>query len=576
ARAAQPASGNMPALPERQALPGFDNLTGTIDATEHGGTVALDSQDLVLALPGWFAEPAMPFDKLALQARWSFPQQDQLLVEVDGMEFAQGTLTGSLSGRHQLPLGAGKGPGTADFSGTVDGFQINQVGRFLPTVTPEHLRDWLTGALQGGVLHDARLRLRGDLAHFPFRADNLAERARGEFRVAGRIENGKLEYAPGHVAPDNKSPMWPLAEQINGTIVFDRARMEIRGENLRTLGVGLSNVKAVIPDLAAHDLMLDIDGNAAGPLQEFLRYVSASPVLEWIGHFTEDTRGSGNAKLALKLHMPLSHLPDTKVQGALQLLSNDVTLFPDLPPLQAALGRIEFNEHGFNLNGVGASFLGGPLAVTGGTQRDGTIAVRWGGTLAGEGLRRTASHPALQRLGKHVSGSTRYTGAVLVKDRQHTVIVDSSLAGLGLELPAPLNKPAADALPVHFVLAGGPANDAGVAQDELRIAVANIASARYLREKQGRSGWMVRRGGIGVNVPAPEPESGLMLNANMKSLNLDRWLALGSELAGGEGKPAEAGADSGPNLAQYFVPEVVAARANELVFDERKLLDVVV
>jgi hypothetical protein len=41
-----------------------------------------------------------------------------------------------------------------------------------------------------------------------------------------------------------------------------------------------------------------------------------------------------------------------------------------LPPLQAA-GKIEFNEHGVNLNGVGASFLGGPLALSGGTQRDG-------------------------------------------------------------------------------------------------------------------------------------------------------------------------------------------------------------
>lgn len=573
ARAAQPASAGVPALPQRAALPGIENLTGSIDATEHGGTLAVDAQDLVLALPAWFAEPAMPFDRLALQARWSYPQQDQLLVEVNDLQFAQGALNGTLSGRHLLPLGEGKGPGTADVTGSVDGFQINQVGRFLPLATPVHLRDWLVGALQGGTLRDAKLRLRGDLAQFPFRADNLVERAKGEFRVAGRIENGKLEYAPGHFAPDNKSPMWPLAEQINGSIVFDRARMEIRGDTLRTLGVGLTNVKAVIPDLGAHDLMLDIDGNAAGALQEFLRYVATSPVLEWIGHFTEDTRATGNAKLALKLHMPLSHLEQTKVQGSLQLQSNDVTLFPDLPPLQASLGRIEFNEHGFNLNGVGASFLGGPLAVSGGTQRDGSIAVRWGGALSGEGLRRTASLPALQRLGRHVSGSTRYTGSVLVRDRMHTVTVDSSLAGLGLELPAPFNKVAADALPVHFVLHGGPAGEGGVAQDELRLAVANLASARYLREKQGRGGWVVRRGGIGVNLPAPEPDSGLMLNVNMKAVDLDRWLALGSELAGGAGKGA--GADGGPNIAQYVVPDVVAARAAELVFDERKLLDVV-
>jgi len=41
-----------------------------------------------------------------------------------------------------------------------------------------------------------------------------------------------------------------------------------------------------------------------------------------------------------------------------------------------------------------------------------------------------------------------------VRDRQTQIVLDSNLAGLGIELPAPLNKPAADALPLHFVLAG--------------------------------------------------------------------------------------------------------------------------
>ncbi|MGZ5199026.1 MAG: YhdP family protein [Telluria sp.] len=577
AQAAVAASASQAAQPARGALPGFDNLTGAIDAGARGGSVQLDSNALVLHMPAWFAVPDMPFDKLAVQARWSYPQQDQLLVEVDGLHAEQGALKLALSGRHALPLGEGKGPGTADFSGTVDGFDINQVGRFLPLATHAGLRDWLTGALQGGVLHDASLRLRGDLSHFPFRADNPAERAQGEFHVAGRIENATLEYAPAHRAADGKAPLWPLAEQINGSILFDRARMEIHGDTLRTLGVALSNVKAVIPDLGARELLLDIDGNAAAPLQEFLRYVAASPVLDWIGRFTEDTRATGNAKLGLKLHMPLDRLADTKVQGALQLQGNEVSLFPELPALAGSTGRIEFNERGFNLAGVGGQFLGAPLAVTGGTQRDGAIVVRLAGTLSGDGMRRTAPEPALARFGRHLSGSARYTGAVVVRDRQHTVMLDSTLAGIGMELPAPLNKAAADALPLHFVLTGGPANEAGVARDEIRVGLGNNVAARYLRERQPRGAWTVVRGGIGVNLPAPEPDSGLMLNMNMKSLNLDQWLALGSELSGSDGKAdAAAAGPAAPGLSQYIVPEAMAARTAELVFDERKVADVVV
>lgn len=587
ARAAVPAGADpaQPALPARSALPGFSNLSGSIDASDEGGSVNIDADKFALALPAWFADPDMAFDRLGLRARWSWPRADQLLVEVDGMELSQGALKATLSGRHLLPLGPGQGPGSADITATVDNFDIASIGRWLPTATPEHLRDWLTGALQGGTLRDAQLRLRGDLAHFPFRASNAAERARGEFRAAGRLENAKLEYAPGHFAADDKSPLWPLAENINGSIVFDRARMEIHGDTARTLGVALSNVRAVIPELGSHEMMLEIDGNAAGPLQEFLRYVSVTPVLEWIGHFTESTQGTGPARLGLKLRLPLANLHDAKVQGALQLQNNDVTLFPELPPIQAALGRIEFSEHGVNLNGIGASFLGGPLQLSGGTQPGGAIAIQMAGSVSAEGMRATAALPALQRLGAKLSGSAKFNGSVTVKDHKSDIVIDSTLAGMGIELPAPLNKPADAALPVHFVLAGQPTGPDGVGRDELRIGVGNLGAARYLRERQPHGPWVVKRGGIGVNVPAPEPDSGMMINVDMKSLNVDRWLAAGAEIAGsgngagnGEGKGADKGAAEagGVSMAQYVVPDTIAARAGELIVGERALRNVVV
>lgn len=569
-QAARAASATAPARP---ALPGIDNLSGSIDATQDGGSVSVDSSNLALRMPAWFPEPAMPLDSLALQARWRYEPQEQLLVEVDKLSFAQGSLRGNLSGRHQLPLGEGHGPGVADISGSLDGFRIAEVGRFLPNATPEHLREWLATALQGGMLEDVRLRLRGDLSQFPFRAANAAERARGEFRVAGRLAGAVLEYAPGHRTPDNK-PAWPLAEAINGSIVFDRDRMEIRGDTLRSFGLDLRNVRAVLPNLGAHDSVLDIDGSASGSLQGFLGYVAASPVLGWIGHFTEDTRGSGNAGLSLKLQMPLADLHQTKVQGALQLQNNDVNLIPDLPPLQAALGKVEFNEHGFNLNGVGASFLGGPLALSGGTQKDGAIAIRLSGTLSADGMRRSAPAPAVARLATRLSGSTRYSGSIGVREHRLNVTLDSSLEGLGLQFPAPLNKAAETELPLRFVLDGEPTVE-GVGRDALRLTLGNAVSARYQRSHQPRGPWTVERGGIGVNLPAPEPDEGMMINVDMKSVNVDAWLAAARAIAGddeGEGS----GGKAGPNFSQYVVPTTIAARATELFVADRRMADVVV
>ncbi|QJE03143.1 TIGR02099 family protein [Massilia forsythiae] len=580
AREAVAALDGQPARAARKATPGVRNLSGSVDAGDRGGSVTLESKQLALLLPAWFAQPDMPFDRLGLQARWSWPRDDQLLVEVDGMQFAQGALTGTLSGRHLLPLAPGHGPGSADIEASIDGVDIAGVKRFLPLATHEHLRDWLTGALQGGRLRDAHLRLRGDLSHFPFKAANAQERARGEFRVSGRIENGKLEYAPSHRADDGVTPLWPLAEAIEGSIVFDRARMEIHADSAHTRGIALTDVSAVIPELGAHESVLDIDGNAAGALQDLLGYVGASPVLGWIGHFTEDTTATGAAGLALKLHLPLADLHQARVQGALQLQGNDVTLFPELPPLQGATGKVEFSEHGVNLNGVGAGFLGGPLTLAGGTQPDGAIVIQLAGSATADGMRGTSSLPALQRLGARLSGGARFAGSVTVKDHQARIVVDSTLAGLGVDLPAPLNKAAADALPLHFALTGQPTGADGVGRDEIRIALGNTAAAHYVRERQPHSPWIVKRGGIGVNVAAPEPDSGMMINVNMKALNVDRWLAVGAEIAG-QGAPASATAPapasggSGANMGQYVIPDTIGVRAGELVIGERPLRDVV-
>jgi uncharacterized protein (TIGR02099 family) len=573
ARLPQPATGKSPAVRGMPALPGFDNLSGTLEATERGGSFTLDADRLVLQMPDYFTEAAMPFEQLRGRVSWAYEGNEQLRLELEDLQFQQDGLRGSLSGSHLLPLD-GKSPGTVDLTGKLDGFDLKKIGRYLPIQTPDHLRHWLTGALEDGMADDVSLRLRGDLAHFPFQGSSAAERARGEFRVAGRLSNGKLNYAPGVYAKDGKSPLWPQAEKIKGGFVFEGARMEIHGDTASTGNVALSNVKAVIADLSSHDGLLEIDGNAAGAMQEFLNYMAASPVLEWIGHFTDETTASGNAKLALKLQLPLNRMPESKVLGSLQLQGNDIVLWHDMPTVQGAIGKIEFNEKGVNLNNLAGGFIGGPVAISGGSQRDGSIQVRLGGAITVDGLRKTWPAPAMQRVASHLSGGARYTGLITAREHHYSVTVDSNLAGLGLDLPAPLAKGAADALPMRFVLNGAAANEAGLARDDIRIALGSGVSAAYQRQRLGKGPWKLLRGGIGVNVPAPEPDSGMALNASLKSLNVDHWVDLADAIAG---KP-EAGDASGAGSAdvtQYVVPDTMAARAGELIVGERKLDNVV-
>ncbi|QYF94242.1 TIGR02099 family protein [Massilia sp. PAMC28688] len=576
ARLAQARTASRAATAAVPAIPGFENLSGSIDASEKGGRVVLDSRALVLHLPAWFAEPSMPFDDMKLQARWSFAPQDQLLLHLESMHFVQGAIKGSLSGRHQMPLVAqpGKPAGVIDMAGTFDGVQLGQLGRLLPLATPPHLAAWLTTAIEDGVVNDATLRLRGDLARFPFR-----EPGSGEFRVAGRMSGARLNYAPAQFGADGVSPQWPLAHDIEGTFAFERTRMQFEIDSARSLGVTLAKVKLAVPDLADPNRVLSIEGGASAPLQEFLRYIDASPVGTWTGRFTEQVRATGPARLALKMQLPLTHMKDSRVQGALQLMNNEVMLFPDLPPLHAAIGKLDFTERGVTLSGMGASFLGGPLALTGGSSREGGVQIRLSGAVSAEGIARQYPGAAMAPVASRISGGARYTGAITVRDGLPQVVIDSTLAGLGLAFPAPLNKAAAEALPLHFALTGLQGSGAGtaepVARDEIRINLGSTMAARYLRQRVGKGAWRVTSGGLGVNAPAPEPEEGLTINANMKLLNVDQWLELGSRVSAAAGPRAE-GAGGGANMAQYVVPDVMAARASELIILDRKLDTVVV
>ncbi len=579
-RPARPRSGKMPAQAAVPAIPGFQNLTGQVDANDRGGSFSLASSDLSLQLPGYFAEPVLPFERLAMQAHWAFQENDKLLLEIPKMDFVQDGVSGSFSGKHLMPLNgpAGKPRGTIDINGRLSRLDIAKTARYLPLQTPPALRDWLTGALIGGTITDVKLKLKGDLAQFPFHAAVRNEKSRGEFSVAGNIENGTLNYAPGHTASDGKTLLWPVIDNINGRIAFDRARLEIDAESARTSGVALSHVKAVIPDLAAHEMQLAVDGEAAGELQNFVRFSNDSPVSGWIGHFTDDVKATGDSRLALKLQLPLAHLEDAKVHGALQFAGNNVNLRSGLPALLGAGGKLEFNEKGFGIAGIKANFLGGPVLISGGTQRDGTIQVKADGSISADGVRKTYSMPVTRQSTERIAGGTRYSATIRVKNKHPEVVVESNLAGLALDFPAPLGKSAAESLPLRFVLKDLPTSDPAIARDEITLSLGPAISARYEREKSGdrNADWRVVRGGIGVNVPAPQPDSGVVANVSMKSLDLDAWNRAVASVVSGGGASDGAKPSGALSLAQYVEPEVLAARATELILLGKKLDNVVV
>jgi uncharacterized protein (TIGR02099 family) len=577
ARPAKPRSAKQAAQGALPFVPGIENLTGQLNINDRGGIVNVDSEKFKVSAPGLFNDPDILFDKLALEATWVYQDKNRYLVQLNKLNLVQDGVVASLAGSYQgfTTQQRNKSLGLIDLTGNIADFDVTKIDRYLPAQANPQFRSWITGALVRGHARDVAIKLKGDLKDFPFHTETITEKPKGEFTVAGKIVDGVLNYAPNVYLKDGKSPIWPLLEEIQGTIVFDRTRMEINAEHAKTHNVALSNVKAVLPDFAPPKDVLEIDGTAIGPLDELVGYTKDSIVLDLIGGFTRDTKANGPAKLNLKLQLPLHEIVHSKVIGKIQFANNEINLFPGLPQLTATTGQLEFSERGLSLNGIHANFLGGPVTVSGGGPTDAMV-IKADGILTADGLQKYASGPS-RRLAQHVSGSTRYDVAINVKKNRADVQVASNLQGLASDLPVPLHKDANEVLPTKFDMVGISAADAPLAREEIKLSLGTGMTARYEREKSidKNAAWHMVRGGIGVNAPAIAPATGVLLNVSMKSLNVDAWLDLFADISSAD-KPRENGsATDALDLSEFIAPNLLAAHTSEMLIFKRKLENVV-
>ncbi len=585
-RPARPKSGKQAAQLPVPGIPGFEKVSGYVNGNERGGEIKLDSAGAIVHLPGYFSEAVMPFEQLDMEAQWSWQDANRFTFQIDKMAFVQEGTAGSLSGRHTMSLEEPINPGSVDLVAHVPNFDLKRLGRYLPSITPDSLHEWLSTALAGGQAQDAKVILKGNLTDFPFTPKTPSGKPTGEFSVTARIKDGVLNYLPSGKDEQGGPPLWPLLEKVNGRLDINRTRLSIKADSAMTHQVALKDVDALIPDLVSKDVTLQVSGKAAGKLQDFVRYTQDSPVAEWIGNVTDDAQAGGTAKLALDLTLPLMHLEQTKVQGTLEFAQNDIRLFDFLPPLQATQGRLTFNEKGFGLEGMRAQFAGGRVNVSGGTRANGTVEVRAQGGLSTQALATVFPGSATENLLRHIAGGTRYNAMIRIRDKHPEVIVDTTLQGVGLDFPAPLHKPPGDALPTRVEWRMLDPERRGTYRDELKIAVGKTFAAHYTREKPEYKDapWRVVRGGIGINAPAHQPDAGLFAHVDLPTLDLDAWLAAVQSLSGGKqegkgGRVSSSGSGEQPGygeFAQYLEPDTVAAQANQLIAMGKQLDKVVV
>lgn len=523
--------------------PGFERLSGTLQVDRGSGTLKLAARDAALTLPGVLRE-RVAFDQISADVRWKSGEQAE--VRLDALQLASADLELAASGSWRR---SGGGPGVADFTGRISRLEARAAHRYLPRGIGDGTLDWLRYALLDGRLDEGSFVLRGDLARFPFVAP-----AEGEFRAGGRVRGVVLDVVP-EVGPDGQRAAvshWPLLRDIDADLQFDRRSMTLRARRGTIGGARIGETTARIPDLG-HDTTLEVAGVVNGALADMLAYVNASPVVQWTGGITRDIEARGDARLDLRLDIPLAGAAAARVNGKLQLQGNDLSL-TGVPPFSRVTGTFGFDERGIRFSNLAAGFLGGQARFDGSTRADGSIVITATGVATAAGLKRAADAGIAQRVLERAQGSARYTASITARDGGYTTQVDSDLVGLAFEGLAPLRKSAAETLPLRLdhISSGG--------HDELRVTAGKLFGI-HLERRRERDALRLVRGVVAINEPANLPESGLLVLIAAPRVDVAAWSQwLGVDL-GADGAAAGS-ADSSLRVdhAALRTPELVIGR----------------
>jgi uncharacterized protein (TIGR02099 family) len=479
--------------------PGVLNLSGRVEGNAQAGEFEIDSTQMVVSFPRIFREPSFGFDRFLARGSWKKSQRGQRLT-LNESAFANRDLAGSAKGQYELIAGQ---PGVIDLSAHLERAMGTAVHRYFPGRVGDQTVGWIRDGVVAGYSDNVRLRLKGDLRHFPF------DRGDGVFRVEAKVKDAVIDYVSG----------WPRIEGIQGDVLFEGKRMEVTARQARIYGTNLVSVKAIIPDLLHHEELLEIDGQANGPIQDFIRFANSSPVGERLRGFTDTLDGSGSMRLALNMTVPLRHSHDTTLTGRLSFVND--SLFPSgLPRLDQVEGDIDFTQDSLSVKGITAQFLGGALRISSVTD-NGKVQIQAQGNATAAGMASWLG-PAW---GQRLAGQTAWRGQLDLEPAGERIRIESTLVGLDARLPLPLVKTAPQPLPL--LLTSWPQGNGRL--HEIRLGN-TVGAIWHSAQEAGLSRGEIRFGG-----PAVMPElPGLRLAGKGRAIDITGWMALLPEGKGGD------------------------------------------
>jgi uncharacterized protein (TIGR02099 family) len=366
---------------------------------------------------------------------------------------------------------------------------------------------WLDAALQGGAVREARALVTGDLDDWPFRGHE------GRFEARARLQGATLKFQPD----------WPPLRNFDAQVAFIDNGMDVRGKGTLD-GVGVRELHAGIEDFGHTRLLVDARGG--GDASHLLALLRDSPLYAQQKETFDALSASGLADVGFALDIPFSEHQPAKIDGSVRLAgvrASDARWKLGFDDLR---GNARYDQHGFDAEGLKAKHEGQPglLSLRAGQghvhAKGNAFEAELAASMDADALIDRA--PDFAWLKPYFDGRSQWTIGVALPESQSTnapssLQLRSSLVGTRVTLPAPLAKPAGDALATRI--------DAQLPLGEGEVAVA-FGNRLALRARSGKDGTGVRVALGASTVNDAPPAKGLVATGRANALDALDWALL--------------------------------------------------
>jgi len=435
--------------------PGFRGLTGTIAGDESGGHVNIDTRTAVLSWPQQFRQ-SVDLETLQATLYWK-RTHDELLVATRDWEMKN--RDAEIHGKVALQLPADGSSPLLTLAAALENGNVADARNYLPRgVMGQGTLAWLDRAFVAGRLSRADVVLRGPINHFPFRDGS------GLFLARCTFDGMTLDYSEG----------WPRAEGGAVQAEFRNEGLTVRLLSGRIGGFPFDSADARFADFKTGEL--EIHAAIGGDAADALKFLRATPLDASAEKAFSNVEAQGSMQSRVDLFLPFKDFEHRRVlvhghlEGVALNRSGSAVTATDLS------GDFDIDGGQVAQADVRGRVLGGTFQMLARVPRNRPLTrtqLEFRGTLSGDDLRAALGLPSAIAMG----GQTDWRATLKMApepNRERSLRVSSSLVGLEMRLPAPLDKPADAPMPswveIQWPASGGPQG---------RLALGSVVSGSY-------------------------------------------------------------------------------------------------